>query len=130
MNENKTILLVDDDIDFLMQTETMVKSAGFTTVTAQSQKEAEKVIKEMQPDLAILDLMMEQMDGGFALAYHIKKRFPKVPVIIVSGVTSETGLEFDTTTNEEKSWIKADEFLAKPVRKEQLIAEINKLLGL
>lgn len=71
---------------------------------------------------------MENMDGGFALAYHIKKKDPKIPVIIASGVTSETGIEFDAKTDEEKSWIKADAFLAKPIRFEQLEKEINTLL--
>ncbi len=127
-NTKKTILLVDDDIDFLMQTESILKKAGFKTVTANSQAEAEEILKKVKPDLAVLDLMMENMDGGFALAYHIKKMDNSIPVIIASAVTNETGIEFDAATDEEKSWIKADLFLAKPVREEQLIAHIEKLL--
>ncbi len=127
-NTKKTILLVDDDIDFLMQTESILKKAGFKTVTANSQAEAEETLKQVKPDLALLDLMMENMDGGFALAYHIKKLDNSIPVIIASAVTSETGIEFDAATDEEKSWIKADLFLAKPVRAEQLIAHVEKLL--
>jgi len=53
---------------------------------------------------------------------------PSHAVIVVSGVESETGLEFDATTSEERSWIKADKFLAKPVRFEQLLGEIDRLL--
>jgi len=79
--EPKTILVVDDDIDFLIQTETVLKAQGFNVVKAESQSEAEELLKKIQPDLAILDLMMEHFDGGFALAYHIKKIDPDIPVI-------------------------------------------------
>lgn len=126
--KNKTVLVVDDDIDFLIQTETVLKANGFEVVKAESQKEAEELLQTLKPDLAILDLMMEHFDGGFALAYHVKKLYPGTPVIICSAVTSETGMRFDAATEEERSWIKADLFLAKPIRHEQLLREINKLL--
>ena len=126
--KNKTVLVVDDDIDFLIQTETVLKANGFEVVKAESQKEAEELLQTLKPDLAILDLMMEHFDGGFALAYHVKKLYPGTPVIICSAVTSETGMRFDAATDEEQSWIKADLFLSKPIRHEQLLREINKLL--
>lgn len=124
----KIILVVDDDIDFMSQVETALKAAGYAVITAEGEKKAEAILVETHPDLAVIDLMMEEMDGGFALSYHIKKRYPDVPVIIASAVTSETGLEFDASTDEERSWVKADAFLAKPLRSEQLIREIKKLM--
>lgn len=126
--KNKTVLVVDDDPDFLMQHETLLKNAGFNVITADSQKAAEELIANQMPDLAMVDLMMEHADGGFALCYHIKKRDPNVPVIIVTAVGSETGLDFDVATTEERSWVKADAFLTKPVRFEQLQCEIDRLL--
>ncbi|MCD4665384.1 MAG: response regulator [Bacteroidales bacterium] len=127
-DSKKTILIVDDDLDYLAQMEVNLKQAGFNVITADSQARAEEILTGIRPDLAIVDLMMENMDGGFALSYHIKKMDKTIPVIIVSAVTSETGLEFDAATDEERSWVKADEFLAKPVRFEQLIREINRLI--
>lgn len=128
-NKQKLVLVVDDDIDFLTQNEIYLKAAGFDVVKAESQMEAEKLLATVKPDIALLDLMMENVDGGFALAYIIKQKFPNIPVIIATAVASETGLEFDAKTDEEKSWIKADAFLAKPVRPEQLIKEINNQLA-
>lgn len=122
---NKRILIVDDDIDFLEQTAAALKTAGYEVVTAGGQKEAEDLLQTIRPDCAVLDLMMEHVDGGFALSYHIKKRYPHIPVILVSAVSSETGLEFDAATEEERSWIKADAFLSKPIRTEQLLKEIR-----
>jgi CheY-like chemotaxis protein len=124
----KNILVVDDDPDFLEQQKLMMESAGYDVRAASSEAEAEEILEGYQPDLAVVDLMMEKADGGFTLCYHIKKRYPDTPVIIVTAVSSETGMEFDASTDEEKSWIKADAFLAKPIRFEQLKQKINTLL--
>jgi CheY-like chemotaxis protein len=124
----KTILIVDDDIDYLSQLEMQVRGLGYDVITAESQKEGEKVVSGTRPDLAIVDLMMEHMDGGFALSYRLKKLKPPVPVIMVTGVAAETGLDFSTTSEAERAWVKADAMLSKPVRFEQLQREIDRLL--
>ena len=126
--QSKTILLVDDDVDFLAQHQALLAATGAKVITAESQAQAEEILKQTKPSLAILDLMMEHVDAGFALCHHIKKLDPKIPVIIVTAVNSETGIDFDAATVEERSWLKADAFLNKPVRFEQLLAEIDKLL--
>ena len=100
--QNKTVLVVDDDVDFLTQHRLYLESAGFNVVTAESQKQAEEILKTLRPDLAMVDLMMEHVDGGFALCYRIKKLDPAIPVILVTAVTSETGLAFDAATKEER----------------------------
>lgn len=124
----KTILVVDDDPDFRDQMRTHLEAEGYAVVPAATQREAEDLIAKGMPDLAIVDLMMENMDSGFALCYHIKKRDPARPVILVTGVAHETGLEFDAATDEERRWIKADVSLDKPVRFEQLMREVHRLL--
>ena len=130
MTENKKlILIVDDDIDYLFQMKHHVESFGFEVKTAESLKEAEEALSN-KPDLAILDLMMETQDAGFVLAYKIKKRYPDVPVIIATAVTAETGLSFHLDTEQDKQWIKADLYLEKGIRSDQLHREINKLLKL
>lgn len=128
--QKKNILIVDDDIDYLNQLELQVKNMGFDVVTAQSEKETEKVIDEMTPDLAIIDLMMENKDSGFILSYKMKKKHPVMPIIIASAVTAETGLNFGLETEEDKKWIHADKFLEKGIRNDQLEREIRKLLKL
>ena len=126
----KTILIVDDDIDYLFQMQLKVQQFGFNTITAESQAEAEKIIATLKPDLAILDLMMETDDSGFILSYKIKKKYPDVPIIIATAVTAETGMTFDVRSEEDRRWIKADLFLDKGIRADQLQREIKKLLKL
>lgn len=125
----KTVLVVDDDVDFLEQQRLLLQAAGYNVIAAEGQKAAEKALQQTRPDLAVVDLMMEHMDGGFALCYRIKKLDPAIPVILVTAVTSETGLGFDAATDEERSWVRADAMLAKPVRFEQLKKEIDRLLA-
>ncbi|MFP4470846.1 MAG: response regulator [Bacteroidales bacterium] len=124
----KTILIVDDDMDYLFQQKLKVERFGFEVITAESQREGEQVINSVKPDLAIFDLMMENEDSGFILSYKLKKKYPEVPVILATAVTAETGMSFDLSEDTNKEWIKADLFLDKGIRADQLEKEIKKLL--
>ncbi len=127
-DSGKTILVVDDDVDFIIQEKLQLEQAGYSVITAGSRKEAEEILERQRPDLALVDLMMEEVDGGFTLCYHIKRKDPTIPVIMVTAVASETGMAFNAATGEERQWVKADAVLAKPVRFEQLKREVDRLL--
>lgn len=88
------------------------------------------MLDTIKPDLAIFDLMMEQEDSGFILAYKAKRKHPDMPIIIASAATAETGFTFDLYNENDRNWIKADLYLEKGIRSDQLHREINKLLKL
>jgi two-component system, OmpR family, response regulator len=123
------ILLVDDDEDFLFQHRLLLENSGFEVKTALNRAEAEAEARGFQPDLAIIDLMMEQHDDGFILAHHLRKNQPGLPVILVTAVSAETGLNFAPASPSERRWVGADAVLAKPIRFEQLKREIDRLLA-
>ncbi len=123
-----TVLLVDDDEDFQLQQKMLLEEAGHTVVQAYNSDEARDVLGTTTPDLAIVDLMMEHADAGFILCRDIKRAHPDLPVILLTGVRSDTGIDFDAATDEERSWVKADAFLSKPVRFEQLQRELERLV--
>ncbi len=123
------VLLVDDDEDFLFQHRIQLENAGFDVRAAGTRAQAEDAIGTFTPDIAIVDLMMEQHDDGFVLSHHLKRAFPGVPVILVTAVTSETGLVFDPASPAERAWVHADAVLAKPIRFEQLRREMDRLLA-
>jgi two-component system alkaline phosphatase synthesis response regulator PhoP len=125
-----TILVADDDPDYLFQTVFNLKKEGYKTMAAENQAEAEAVIARFRPDLAIFDLMMESDDSGFILCYKIKKKYPDIPVILATAVSYETGLSFSLDSDQARSWIRADLYLEKGIRPEQLDQEIMKLLKL
>lgn len=126
--KEKVILIADDDDDYLFQLKFHIEKWGYKVITAESQKEAEELLKTLKPDLAIFDLMMESEDSGFVLSYKMKKLYPDVPIIIATAVSAETGMSFGVNTDEEKKWIKADLYLEKGIRPEQLRMEIKKLI--
>ncbi len=128
MNKVYTVLLVDDDPDYLFQVAFYLRKAGFEVMTVESQAEAEQVITRLKPDIAVFDLMMENDDSGFILCYKLKRKYPDVPVILATAVSRETGITFGLSSGQDREWIRADLFLEKGVRPEQLEQEIRKLL--
>jgi CheY-like chemotaxis protein len=125
----KKILVVDDDLDILERLTAILSKEGYEVVTAEGRVEAEETMLKFKPDLAIFDLMMEERDSGFVLGYQIKKLYPGTPVILLTAVTAATGLSFTPQNSEQQSWVKADKWLDKPVRPEQLKEEVRRLLG-
>ncbi|HOE03671.1 MAG TPA: response regulator [Bacteroidales bacterium] len=123
-----TILIADDDYDYLYQMCYHIEDAGFTVIKANSQAEAEAVIGELKPDLALFDLMMENHDSGFVLAYKMKKTYPDVPVIIATAVAGETGLNFGN--GNQGGWVKADKYLEKGTSPQVIIEIIKQMLGI
>ena len=124
----KKILVADDDPDQIFQLKHYLEKWGFDVITAESRADAERYLETECPDLAILDLMMEEEDSGFILSYRIKKCRPDIPVIICTAVASERGISFDLNEPGSSTWIRADHYLEKGFRMEQLKMVIENLL--
>ena len=116
----KTILFVDNDPLFVEQMRQEFLSLGYRILVARSQAEAERIIESTRPDVIVTEVALERQDAGFCLAWTAKRKYPDVPVVIVSSVTWHTGLYFSLSTPEDRNWIKADCFIDKPIRAEEL----------
>jgi CheY-like chemotaxis protein len=127
MKKINKILLVDDDLDILEQTKVMLQSRGYNVIETDNSENAWKLFQEHKPDAVVLDLIMEEHDTGFILSYKIKKDpYGKtIPVIVVTSATYVTGYKFDSSTSEEKEWLKCDAVLNKPVNIEDLIKKFD-----
>lgn len=125
---NRTILMVDNDALFVEQVRQRLIMHGNRVLCARTQAEAERILNSIRPDLVVSEVMLEHQDGGFSLAWKVKKLHPNVPVIMVSSVTWHTGLYFNLSTPEDRAWIKAELFLDKPIRPEELESAIEQLL--
>lgn len=122
------ILLVDDDFDFRQEFAAKLKADGFEVTEAESGKQGGELFADKAYDLAIVDVRMERPDSGFSLAFHMKQAKADFPIIMVSSVNNEPGFHFSVNSNAERDWIKADIFLEKPVRYEQIKFAIDRLL--
>lgn len=126
---NKIILVADDDPDVLIILRHHLEKWGYTVITVESRREAEKYLEVDSPHLAILDLMMEEDDSGFILSYRIKKKNPAIPVIISTAVSGERGIRFDLGEESGRRWIRADHYLDKGYSMEELRKIVEKLIG-
>jgi len=123
-----TVLLVDTDLMFIEQTRQRLLDAGYRVLCAQSQAEAETILSRSKPDVLVSEVLLERPDGGFCLAWSAKRRYPEMPVLLVSTVTWHTGLYFSLSRPEDHAWIKADAFIDKPIRYEELESAIRRFL--
>ena len=130
-DKKKKILLVDDDEDFVMMNEAVLENLGYRVDSANSAKEGLEKVKSFQPDIIILDLMMEHYDSGFTFSYQVKSNpeTKHIPILMVTSVRRETNIPFDASTNEEKEWIKVDEFMEKPISPEDIASKVEQLLA-
>ncbi|MBW2609755.1 MAG: response regulator [Deltaproteobacteria bacterium] len=83
MGKTLKVLMVDDEVQFRTTTKKLLKKRGFEIVLAENGEEAIEKLKE-GPDVVILDIKMPGMDGHQVLE-EIKKRFPELPVIMLTG---------------------------------------------
>ena len=122
----KRILIVDDDVDFLEMHTAVLSNRGYSVITAQNSKECLEKLKKARPDVVVLDVMMEQFDAGFEASKKIKKECPRLPVILLTSIGAQTGLEFSSNAEILKA-TGADVLLDKPVSPKVFIDEIEKL---
>jgi two-component system, cell cycle sensor histidine kinase and response regulator CckA len=117
----KRVLVVDDE-ELTRQTITrMLEAGGFTVVTATNGAEALEYLSKRSADVDIVlsDVTMPEMNG-IDLSYHIRDRYPRMPVAIVSGDVSDL----------EKSIIgRADvPFIKKPFHAESLYSAVREAI--
>ncbi|MBN1478738.1 response regulator [candidate division KSB1 bacterium] len=119
----KKILMVDDDVDLIEQFKPVFEQAGYEFAAAYNSREGLETFKKFEPDAMIVDLSMEHFDSGFVLCHRIKatERGQAIPVIIMTSAGQDTGYRFGTDTAEEKNWIKADDYLEKPISPRDLV---------
>jgi CheY-like chemotaxis protein len=86
-----TILVVDDDAEFRRMIATTLYYNGFTVHEAETGLGAIQAVKELRPDLVLMDVRLPDMNG--MVATEILRAFPEtgdVPVICVTGMTGIT----------------------------------------
>ena len=125
----KRILLVDDDPDFIEINRMILQANGYETDEASSTGEALEKIKANDYDLAIIDLIMEELDSGFSVAYGIRdsERTRNMPILMLTSAQEKTGFRFELSRDQE--WMKVDDFAAKPLSAAELLTRVQKLTG-
>jgi two-component system, OmpR family, alkaline phosphatase synthesis response regulator PhoP len=128
MNQKTKILLVDDDVDFIDLNKTVLENHGFEVEVAFSGQEGLEKVRFEQPDMIVLDLMMEKHDSGFAFARSIKSDpvYKNIPILMLTAVATHTGYDFSQELD--GYWMKTDDYASKPLLPEELIKRISDML--
>jgi len=128
MNNKVTILIIDDDLDYVKSVKTILESKGYTVDTAHNRESAMEKIIKIRPDLILLDIMMDRLDDGFTICYRLKHdpELRKIPILTISAITERTGFKFSPATDGE--YFEADDYVEKPVKPSDLLQRIEKLL--
>jgi CheY-like chemotaxis protein len=121
-NKIPSILIIDDQVDFLLMLKHMLDNIGFTNI--QYQKNAYQALKEYELfDIIFLDLKMPGMSGleflkNIKSTHNINKFLPKIIII-----TSDS----DPVTKYECLQNGADEYIIKPANKDAIINGLKKI---
>ncbi len=129
MAKKPKVLLVDNDVDFIELNKAILENNGFEVAIAYAGREVMDKIKFEQPDVIVLDLIMEKHDAGFTVAKSIKvdPLYKNIPILMLSAVLEKTGMDFSQELD--GYWMKTDDFANKPVVPEELIKKINRLIA-
>jgi CheY-like chemotaxis protein len=123
-NESKRILIVDDDADFITATRAVLASAGYEVAECTKATDALAKVREFQPDLIVLDVMMETGMAGFNVSYEVRKdpHFAQTPILMVTAIHQTTPLRFSPETDGE--YLPVQKLLDKPVPADILLKEV------
>jgi len=117
----RRVAIVEDDFDQRENYRDALQKSGYEVDTYKNRPEALAGMRANMPDLAILDIMLEnEMDGGFDLCRDLRSLSPTLPIIFLTARDTDidrvSGLRLD-------AW----DYLTKPLNMQFLSVRINSL---
>jgi CheY-like chemotaxis protein len=124
--------MIDDDPDVTLAMRIPLEAAGYEFHAAINSEEGFEKLKEVKPDLIILDVMMETATEGFQTSLKLRDRSPDaefaayrdIPILMLTSVHTTTPLRFAP----DEDYLPVDAFLEKSADPEQVLALVEELL--
>ncbi len=135
MGSGRRLMMIDDDVNLVNVFKLVCTAKGFEFFSAHSAAEALEMIPEVEPDLIILDVIMEDFVAGFRVVSELRAggpesrfaKYAKVPIIMLTSVTSKTHLNFSDRVG--TALLPVDDFIEKPVKPAEILARIDAMLA-
>ena len=126
MSSAKTVLLVDDDADFVEMIRVLLEESGYSVRVAYSGKQCLEEVAARRPDLIILDMVMEKASDGFDLSRELRnaERTKGIPLVMITSVNDSIPFRLEP----DRTWLPVDALLEKPVDPHLLFAVVNRAL--
>jgi two-component system OmpR family response regulator len=114
------IMIVDDDPNIRELVSTLLQNHGFKACEAADGRAALQIVTHESPDLAIIDIMMPNMDG-FELCRHLRRYYENMPVLMLTA-------KGELASKVKGFGLGADDYLTKPFEDDELILRVQALL--
>ena len=132
--EEAKILIVDDDPDIVEALKMTLEANHYQVYTAANGTEGLNQVKAVEPDLIILDVMMDTITEGFQVSYQLRNPDPKseytpyakIPILMLTAIVEKKSMKF--STQKDGDFLPVDDFVEKPIRPQALLEKVKKLL--
>lgn len=118
------ILIVDDDPDVVEATQMFLEKDDHEVSSAVNRAEGMQAVEDFQPDLMILDCMMEEVDDGIVMAQELRRKGFSAPILMLTSIGKVMGMDF----GKDEDIVPVDEFVEKPIDPKDLMEKVSKLL--
>ena len=127
------ILIVEDTPDMALALRMPLEATGYEVFHALSGQECLEMIKQVKPDLIILDVMMETTTAGFQVSLQLRSPDPQseyakyrhVPILMLTAIHTTTSLRFGP----DEAYLPVDDFVEKPIDPDVLLEKVQRLIG-
>ena len=136
MEKGKRVLVVDDDPTMVQSMKLILESKGYLTAEACDATEAMQKVKEVKPDLILLDVMMPDGIEGFHFVWELRQLAPPlrdIPIILVTAIHNKGELRYypqpSDGTYEPGEYLPVQDFIDKPIQPADLLARVAKQIS-
>ncbi|MEE9191450.1 MAG: response regulator [Candidatus Aerophobetes bacterium] len=132
--KKEKILVIEDDEQMVEFVKRVLEAHFYQVHSAPSAEEGLKKVKELSPDLIILDVMLETKGEGFWTAQKLKstdaqseyREYSHIPILMLTAIHTQTEFRFSPETDGE--YLPVEDFVEKPVEPGELVQKVKNLL--
>ncbi|MBI4249945.1 MAG: response regulator [Elusimicrobia bacterium] len=119
--KKKTILVVDDERGMREVLKRILEDENHQVLLAEDGESALNLIRELRPDMVLLDVMLPGI-SGLAVCHEVRKNpvLSDIPILMLTG-------QDDPMTQKKGKGLGADDYLAKPFQVDELLARVAAL---
>jgi CheY-like chemotaxis protein len=122
------ILIIDDDVDIVEAEKLLLENSGYEVFSAFDGQEGYRKIRELRPDLVILDVIMASPTEGFELTRQLKQDgdLASIPIVMVTSVRRD---DQSSRPLVDEVLPHVEAYIEKPIRPEQILATVRRVLA-
>jgi DNA-binding response OmpR family regulator len=129
------ILIIEDDSDLVESMRLILETSSYEVGVAQSGEMGLQEVRRFEPDLIILDVMMETKTAGFNVAYQLRNsdpsseyaKYSQIPILMITSISEKTGIPFDPKTD--GAFLPVDGYIEKPIQPSHLLEKVKELIA-